>query len=228
MDFTFGIITEGNNDEALKEILNSIINQKIDNYEIIIVGKSNIILDKVILIDFDENKKDKWITKKKNLITQMSKYENIVFLHDYIIFEENWYKGFLEYGDNWNICMNVIINKNGNRFRDWCLWYEDAINIEPTIKQTRELLLPYEDLGLSKYMYISGTYWVAKKKVMKEFPLNENLSWGESEDVEWSKRVREKYSFSINQNSSVFLLKTKYMDFNLCKNLTLNKFIENE
>jgi hypothetical protein len=54
-----------------------------------------------------------------------------------------------------------------------------------------------------------GFYWIAKKSVMQEFPLNENLTWGQAEDIEWSRRVREKYDFSINPNSSVKFLKQK-------------------
>ncbi len=42
---------------------------------------------------------------------------------------------------------------------------------------------------------------------MKEFPLNEGLSWGQGEDVLWSKQVREKYEFNMNTNSSVQIMK---------------------
>jgi hypothetical protein len=42
---------------------------------------------------------------------------------------------------------------------------------------------------------------------MIEFPLNENLTWGQGEDVLWSKEVREKYPFDMNQNSSVRIMK---------------------
>ena len=51
---------------------------------------------------------------------------------------------------------------------------------------------------------------------MEEFPLNEDLVWGESEDIEWSKRVREKYNFHINEVASVRLLKQKSVEFELC------------
>jgi acyl-coenzyme A synthetase/AMP-(fatty) acid ligase len=45
----------------------------------------------IVHIPFDETQKPMWITKKKNLITQNSKYENLVFLHDYIILNNGWY-----------------------------------------------------------------------------------------------------------------------------------------
>ena len=46
-------------------------------------------------------------------------------------------------------------------------------------------------------MYISGSYWVCKKHVMENFPLNDELLWGQGEDVEWSKIVREHYILSV-------------------------------
>jgi hypothetical protein len=69
-------------------------------------------------------------------------------------------------------------------------------------------LLPYSITGLSKYMYISGGYWIAKLNVMKEFPLDERLFWGEGEDVIWSKIVRKKYNFDMNENSTVRIIKS--------------------
>jgi hypothetical protein len=56
-------------------------------------------------------------------------------------------------------------------------------------------------------MYISGSYWVAKKHVMEEFPLEESLCWGQGEDTYWSKQVRQKYDFTMNVNSEVKILK---------------------
>jgi hypothetical protein len=48
---------------------------------------------------------------------------------------------------------------------------------------------------------------------MIEFPLNENLSWGEAEDVEWSKKIRLKYNFSMNTKSVVKFKKQKQIVF---------------
>jgi predicted acetyltransferase len=42
---------------------------------------------------------------------------------------------------------------------------------------------------------------------MEKFPLNEALSWGDGEDVFWSKEVREHFIFNMNENSSVFIMK---------------------
>jgi hypothetical protein len=101
--------------------------------------------------------------------------------------------------------MDKIINNNGERFRDWCIWPRNNNHMDHIIGA--DCLIPYDITHLSKYMYISGSYWIAKKNVMTEFPLNESLSWGEGEDVLWSEQVRAKYEFNMNINSSVFIAK---------------------
>ena len=206
MDFTFGIITNGSTN--IDSIIDSIENQNIPNYEIIVVGGNSIERKNIKHISFDEDIKKMWITRKKNLITQNAKYDNIVYMHDYIYLLPGWYDGHLKYGSDFNILMDKIINIDNTRFRDWTLWVELQEDLS-YIMNNRQFLLPYDITHLSKYMYISGAYWIAKKNIMEEFPLNEKLSWGYSEDVEWSMRVREKYNFSMNINSSVKFLKKK-------------------
>lgn len=217
MKFTFGIIT-GGNDDSVNKVIDSIEKQNIPEYEIIIVGGNPIDRKSTVHIDFDENIKPKWITKKKNLITEHARYENIVYLHDYILLGEGWYNGFLEIGDDFDICMNVVINTDGTRFRDWTLWAElepmkDGLSNEDVdyIGSNRHFLLPYDVDYMTKYQYISGSYWVAKKQVMLENPLDENLTWGQGEDVEWSKIVRKKYKFTMNPYSYVIFMKHKHI-----------------
>jgi hypothetical protein len=212
MNFTFGIVTDGDNDNYIDIIISSIEILKIPHYEIIIVGNSNINKKNCKVIRFNENIKNKWITRKKNIITENANFENIVYSHDYIRYDENWYSEFLKFGEDFKICTNKILNKDGNRFRDWTLW-PDSLTDEFNFLNSREYIIPYEIKHLSKYMYISGSYWIAKKHIMNEFPLNENLIWGESEDGEWSNRVKQKYNFSINEYSIVHFLKNKKVSF---------------
>ncbi len=206
MDFTFGIVTTGNYDSYVNQIIDSIESQNIKNYEIIIVGNSLVSRNKTKIINFDESVKPNWITKKKNIITDESKYENIVYLHDYLQFEDGWYDGHLKSGNKFKVRMDKIITLEGQRFRDWCLWVQNHNHMDSLIRHD-EALIPYDLTHLSKYMYISGAYWVAKKEIMKEFPLNESISWMEGEDVEWSLRVRNKYDFNMNINSTVKIVK---------------------
>jgi hypothetical protein len=251
MEFTFGIITSIHSCQFLNEIIDSIKIQNIENYEIIIVGNvtDNFCLERknIVTIPFDETIYPGWITKKKNLITENAKYENIVFMHDYIKFDPDWYSGFLLFGNDFDIVMNKILDIYNNRFRDlilnsnftkgqillsgsdrispiinksdnWsCEKYTEPLDMKKMgipYNENKEILLDYEidTTKINKFMYISGSFWIAKKKVMKEFPLNETLLHCQGEDVEWSQRVNKKYTFRINTNSVVRLLKHKIMN----------------
>jgi hypothetical protein len=210
MDFTFGIITNGKSN--LDDIINSIRDQNIQNYEIIIVGeyKNNDIIDNDINhIEYNDKSISGDISIKKNIITENSRFDNIVYLHDYIKLDKDWYNGFLKFGSDFDICMNIILNKDGARYRDWCLWSDDAKKYN-----INNYLIPYEMEHLSSMMYISGAYWVGKKKFMLENKLNESLSWGQGEDVEWSIRSRKKTDFKMNKYSKVLLTKNKDRIFN--------------
>ena len=212
MDFSFGIISSFETSNYLERIILSIRNLNIPNYEIIIVGEKleKFSSDDVKIINFNDDRPHPWITKKKNLITKEAKFENIVYLHDYIYFDKEWYSEFLKFGDNFEICINPIMNKDGTRYRDWCIYYRNNTRFDQFFSTSKECLIPYNEKSLTKYMYISGAYWIGKKKVMEDYPLDEKRFWGDGEDVEWSFRVRKHFNFKINKNSLVKML--KYQD----------------
>ena len=132
MDFSFGIITSGEDYDRIYEIISSIEKQQIKNYDIVVVGGENKYknIKNLVHLDFDELQKSNWneintsgwITKKKNLITSTVKYDNVVYMHDYHVLQDDWYQKFLEFGSDWDICMNRILQHDGKRFRDWVSW----------------------------------------------------------------------------------------------------------
>ena len=206
---TFGIITDGSEKDRVNAVIDSIF-KECPRPQIIVVGPNNnhfdyfadTITEKGGMIDdlnFDESIKPAWITKKKNLITQHARYDNVVYMHDYIKLRQGWYNGFCIFDKRnckWQVQMNKIINLDGTRYRDWVSWKEKVIK-------------PYHWIG-QKDMYISGAYWVAKKNFMEKYPLDESKSWGESEDVEWCSRWKDKEQvYYMNTHSGVQLLKQK-------------------
>lgn len=208
MDFTFGIITYANTENFIRTIIDSIRIQKIPNYEIIIVGKCNIEDTSLQIIDFDETIRSGWITKKKNIIVKKAKYENIVLLHDYIRLSENWYQGFIKYGSSFDVCVTKVETIEGKRFRDYALYVP---GIEPYFQE--RALLPYTynpSNEIKKLLYISGAYYIIKKSVALQFPLNEDLLHCQGDDVEYSKLLSKHNIFiSCNPFSSVSFLKYK-------------------
>lgn len=211
MQITFGIITNGK-DEYIEKIVQSILALNIKDFEIIIVGNTKIIQN-VKVIEFDENIKHAWITKKKNLITQHAKYDTIVYSHDYILFDQNFYKELQSF--DFDVLIPQILNLDGNRFRDWTLFpifVEGGYGVKKIDYDVNlGCYLPYdfESDIVNNYIYFSGSFFIAKKHVMEEFPLDESLSWGQSEDVIWSNKVSKKYKFKCNSKVIVRLLKQK-------------------
>ena len=209
MDFTFGIITGGNADDNIQNIVDSIRIQRIPNYEIIIVGKTNIKGKDITTIPFDETIKNIWHTKKKNLVIRFAKYENVVLTYDYIKLEKGWYEGFLKFGNTFNICVNRMIDVHSKRFRDHVLF--DRF-LDDRFRGT--LLLPYGAKltpAVSKLLYISGGYCVIKKDIGLKYPLREELHWGHGEDVIHSHTLSaDGILLECNPFSTVALIKEKY------------------
>lgn len=200
IQWTFGIITGYQDSERLKNIIDNIISLNIPEFEILIVGgnRGDFFVDypQVKFIDFDESQKPLWITKKKNIIANLAMYENIVIMHDYHVFENDWYVNFKSFGTDWDICScpQYLITGARNPM-DWSLWDKPG--------HGRAWSLEYDDWSQTKYMYISGGFFIVKKHVLLEEPLDESLGWNEAEDVEWSLRVRDKYVMKCNKNSIV-------------------------
>lgn len=203
MEFTFGITTGGLQEDNLNKIIDSIEVLNIPKYEVIIVGNADIQRQNTTVIPFDENQRNMWITRKKNIITLSAQYENIVYLHDYVIFDADWYKGYLEFGNDFDVCVNKMLNTDNSRYRDWILL---CTNIKGTQIPIVERLLPYEENRFHQ-IHVPGTYWVAKKNFMLQHKLNEGLCWGDGEDVEFSHRICNITKIKINLLSYNKLLK---------------------
>ena len=223
MEFTFGIITSGAEDDSINRIIDSIEKQNIPTYEIIIVGNSKVSRKNTRVVQFNDEHIPKWITRKKNIITNIAKLENIVYLHDYVVIADDWYKSFLKFGNNFDLCMSRITNYDGTRYRDWCICMWDNPTIMQIVGPDKKCILPYDEERFKKHMYFSGAYWVAKRQVMLKYPLNEQLIWGQGEDVLWSGQVRTQYEFKMNTDSEVKLLRQKEVAYGIADDEIVQK-----
>ena len=186
--WSFCIVTAPNNEEILSGCISSILKEMKDddNYEILVVGnpiKDNLPSGaKLKFVSFSEEIfhpniakatiakvfksfslrpflfKTGAISHKKNLAAKLSKYDKLCILHDYVGIESGWKDGFTQFGNDWDVCTNVILNLNGDRHRDWTAW--DHPSISSTSNGEGACLLPYDKV--TKYMYISGGYFCVK------------------------------------------------------------------
>ncbi len=183
--WTFGIITKGERDDWLEEIIASIKQQKIPNYEIIICGTYRSRDEKNFkYIPFFDRDDRAWITKKKNLIAREAKYENLCIIHDRIVFDKNWFKEMKKYGNTFDVlCNSQTLKGVGSRTGDWLTYGHGTLNFPYGISELR-----YDDWD--KFVYMGGQLSILKKSVWEACPWNETLYWGE-EDVELSFRFRD-------------------------------------
>jgi len=177
MDITFGIITSGN-DEFINKTIDSIEAEQIPNYEVIIVGAFSGIRKNTIVIPFDLNISA--VSIKKMMIAEKAKYPILVLLHDYIRLKPGFYDGFVRFGSDWDVASCQILQRDGKRGLDWLGLPNDSIY--------GNVLLPY-DYSNPKGQYVPGNFFIVKKDFLIKYPFNVNLIWGESEDIEWSKRI---------------------------------------
>lgn len=195
MKITFGIITGGGLETDVLQSIDA-LNIPSENYEIIVVGGPHIEWKNLCHIPFSERPKKMWITKKKQVICESACFDNVVLTHDYMLFDPGWYEGWVKFGDDWDVAMNRIYNGDGQRFRDW-------------LAQEPHALIPYDIDGYMPTMYISGSYWLAKKQFMLQHSLDLNRGWCEAEDLEWSGRCRGFWRYKMNPYSSVRSKKVK-------------------
>lgn len=196
MDLTFGIITAYEDVARLMGVVKSIKDLNIPNVEIIISGSYEFMPDMMSKYGVQTIVCNGWIPRKKNLVAKFARHETIVMLHDYYVFDPEWYKSYEAFGDDWDICSNPQFLMNGTRhFTDWVVWDDPVL--------PRYHSLCHDDWTHTKYQYISGGYFLVKRSLLRSNPINEEMQQGSPEDVEWSLRVRDKAIIRCNPDAIV-------------------------
>lgn len=199
--WSFGIITDGNKNDQVHDLIKSIQQQKIPQYEIIICGPyccEDQAL-KIIDIEVDEDDCRGHITRKKNMIAESAKYENLVILHDRYLFPDDWYKNMKNYGNAFELLAIPNIGPSGGRVNDWPVF--EGLPSHPFI--VNSTLLPYN--LYSDSLYMQGGLMIVKKSILRQIKLDENLYWGELEDVLFSKIAHLKgYLLRMDVNNKIF------------------------
>lgn len=186
---SFVIVTSGSDDHRMVEIIDSIEKLFIPQYEIIIVGGQSTTINKknTTHIPFVENTPTPWLTRKKNLGVRFSQYEVCVVMHDYHVFESDWYIEFEKFGTDWDICVQqqFVMPKFGSYQGNG--WRVGNIPGYPEIPYN--FAVPWDITCFIPYAAIQGAYWVIKREKMLDHMLDETLLACQGDDIEWSSRV---------------------------------------
>ncbi len=212
---SFAIVTSGNNDHYLQNTVKSILDLELESFEIIIVGRSEFPNPAVKCVPFDESVKKGWITRKKNLAVSLSTGDIVVILHDYMQLNQDWTHSNVKslINSTWDVAMCRITNPDGTRWVDWTLWAQNSVGIRWWFNRSLTNLVPYTLKTLTRFMYVGGSVMVVRREFMLKNPLDENLSWGEGEDVEWSLRVRKFWNYKMFPEMSITSQKQKTKHF---------------
>lgn len=168
--WSFGIVTNGDRDDWIELIIESIKKQGIPQYEIIFCGKYKNRPEKnIIYIPFNERADRGWITKKKNLIVEKAKYENLCIIHDRLVLNSNWYRGMKKYGNAFELLGCIQRQKNGEQAGDWLTWGG------PLYSFYKIAGLEYTNWDFNTYL--SGQLVIIKKSIYKKVLWDETTFW---------------------------------------------------
>lgn len=199
--WSFGIITDGKNAGKVNGLISSIEALSIPEYEIIVCGQHHAADQsiKVFDIDLDDRELRAPITRKKNRIAEKAKYENLVILHDRYLFADDWFTKMSKYGNSFELLAIPNIGPNGGRVNDW-----PVFNGLPSQPRTGgSYMLPYS--SYSDSLYMQGGLMIVKRSIFNNIKFDENLYWGELEDVVFSKIAYLKgYLLYIDKNNRIF------------------------
>ncbi len=187
--WSFGIVSNGEKNDWVLELISSIEDQQIPEYEIIICGPSpfvensfvknnniKIIRDVVLQDDIRAP-----IAHKKNAIIKEAQYNNLCIMHDRYLLSPNWFENFEKYGNYFDALCLKTLSHNGERFGvDWmkfCYPLTDRFKINRALAYNEwheEAIIP-------------GGVILVKKNLIEPFMLDERLHWDEIEDMQLSK-----------------------------------------
>jgi len=219
--WTFGVITRKGSEKNLKKIIDSIRKLKIPNYEIILCGHTNLKLgNDTKLIFFDQQDDKGWITKKKNLICNSAKYENLCVLHDHNSIHNDFYSGFKKYGNYFDaLFIQSIVAKNKLPDRQWTKLtfpFNHPLNRSWFFRVFLDFAVhtPLDKRDWAYQVGIPGYCTTLKKRVWKKVPWDERLFWDGGEDYDLSKRIVENgFLTRLNPNSHIMHLRCNWENY---------------
>lgn len=186
--WTFGLVTNGKRKELIAKSLSSIRKLNIPHYEIIICGHYDGQTGRDInYIPFSKHDQKGWITRKKNIICENARYENIVVFHDRIYFDPDWFAGMKKWGNYFEVLScPIYLPANNAPFTNW-------ETVGPNWKQEDDLKMFHSNAHLDPSdwdvnVYVGGAVIILKKSIWRLEKWNENLFWGDAEDIEYSLR----------------------------------------
>lgn len=190
---SFCIITAGARPELLKTVIRSIRAQKIERYEIIIVGRHR--QDPGTTYIPAESCADQGrLGEMRNLAVAAARFENIVLLDDDIVLAPGWYQGFRSHAGDFDILTSQVRLPDGGRYWDHASFGGS---------NGHRILTEDED-DCELYM-TGGGGWIMKQKVARAVRWDPMRGFYESEDLDFAAACRARgFRITHEQGCVVF------------------------
>lgn len=186
--WTFGIVTTGTRNDWVEQIIQSIIRQKIPEFEIIVAGNYYEREEPFIKYVPVEDHMPR-LTKRKNEICRHAKHENIAVLHDRVLLEDGWFEGMKKFGNCWD-WIGCVVEHNGARSYDWfSTGYPQYLS---EFDRNRGALA-YEDWD--RWCVTNAGIFIIKKRAWKEAQWNELDHYPGNDDMIFSTDLENKGFF---------------------------------
>ncbi|MGM3307621.1 hypothetical protein ACSQ6I_16910 [Anabaena sp. WFMT] len=190
--WTFSYITNGTKNDFINTQIQRIETLGLLEWEVIICGKYELpLLGKkhIKYIPFSENDDKGWITKKKNLICEKAKYENLVILHDRYIIPLDFVEKMEQWGNDFDllgakqIYYPSHLDPTPVRCQDW-MTYARPLETEKKDRSCDSVGI-LEPQDWDQWCYITGGIYIVKRSLMLKVPQDESLFWNEVEDIKF-------------------------------------------
>lgn len=162
--FSFCIITDNKEPQKLDREIESIHALNIPVYEINIV--------------VDDTPPFGRTGTLRNKVCRLAKYDHLIVADDDLIFHNDFYKGLITFGEDYDVAACKILNPDGSRFYDWKIYVNG-----------KNYLIGYDqvhpDISLTSGIYIM------KQWVFTKIQWDDGLGYYEGEDVDFSDRLKK-------------------------------------
>lgn len=173
---SFCIISNGNRQQKLEQLVQNIQAQGIPEYEIIIVGIAEP-LPGVKFISLPAAAQSGQTSVLRNTAAAQARFQTLVFSDDDIVLMHGWFSSLQPHLETQDILISKLLNLDGTRHWDWA-----------TIDGPKgHRLLNYTETD--PHLYFTSGLLVVKAHVWQTIRWNETLGFYENEDVDFSQRA---------------------------------------
>ena len=205
--WSFCIPTGGKRAEMLNTCVARILSLKIEFSEIILCGKPPedfIYWDLVRVIGEDQPENPVHITRKKNLLANAAKYNNLCILHDRVLLPTYFLSAVQRFGDDYPLVgfesywFADTWRAVPRRYSDFGSAQFIPSALREDLRPGRQALAEFERMRLVAqhpqrvefgHDYLTGSLYISKRSLWRFFPQNEAFYWSEYEDVEYGLRA---------------------------------------